>query len=230
MITAHRHKTTSLFVYRMSVTCLQMASAVTASATIPVHLWQSSSVSLSGSPSDLRWGTRTVSCATQYSHKHVKQILDRDSHKAVLNNIILLLLMAGMCPTVKGKSSLYSITCPTVKGKSSLYSITERRVLELILVLVSQPAGDVSHKLGGRLPLLSVRPAVTPATLKRAATNFAAWWTQAQWVWTVCLRHPKAPRLRFEPGPLCARVQHANHSASEPPYPTVAGKVCTEFQ
>ena len=39
----------------------------------------------------------------------------------------------------------------------------------------SQPAGDVSHKLGGRLPLLSARPAVTPATLKMAATNFAAW-------------------------------------------------------
>ena len=37
------------------------------------------------------------------------------------------------------------------------------------------PAGDVSHKPGGRLPLLSTRPAVTPATLKRAATNFAAW-------------------------------------------------------
>jgi len=32
------------------------------------------------------------------------------------------------------------------------------------------------------------RPAVVPATLKRAATNFAAWWTEAQWVWTVCLR------------------------------------------
>ena len=32
------------------------------------------------------------------------------------------------------------------------------------------------------------RPAVTLATLKRAATNFAAWWTEAQWVWTVCLR------------------------------------------
>jgi len=26
-----------------------------------------------------------------------------------------------------------------------------------------------------RLPLLSARPAVTPATLKRAATNFVAW-------------------------------------------------------
>ena len=29
----------------------------------------------------------------------------------------------------------------------------------------SQPAGDVSHKPGGRLPLLFARPAVTPATL-----------------------------------------------------------------
>jgi len=57
------------------------------------------------------------------------------------------------------------------KGKGSPYSITERAVPELIPVLCSQPAGDVSHKPGGRLPLLS---AVTPATLKRAATNFAA--------------------------------------------------------
>ena len=46
---------------------------------------------------------------------------------------------------------------------------------ELIPVLGSQPAGDVIHKPGGRLPLLSARPAVTLATLKRAATNFAAW-------------------------------------------------------
>ena len=61
------------------------------------------------------------------------------------------------------------------KGKSSPYSITERRVPELILVLGSQPAGDVSHKPDGRPPLLSARPAVTPATLKKAATNFTAW-------------------------------------------------------
>ena len=45
-------------------------------------------------------------------------------------------------------------------------------VPELIPVLGSQPAGDVSHKPGGRLPLLSTRPAVTLATLKRAATMF----------------------------------------------------------
>jgi len=61
------------------------------------------------------------------------------------------------------------------KGKSCPYSITERRVLELIPVLGSQPAGDVSHKPGVRLPLLSARPTVTLATLKTAATtSFAA--------------------------------------------------------
>jgi len=61
------------------------------------------------------------------------------------------------------------------KSKGSPYSITERRVPELITVLGSQPADDVSHKPGDRLPILSARPAVTLATLKRAATNFAAW-------------------------------------------------------
>ena len=58
---------------------------------------------------------------------------------------------------------------PSAVAKSS----TERRVPELIPVLGSQSAGDVSHKPGGRLPLLSARPAVTSATLKKAATNFA---------------------------------------------------------
>ena len=62
-----------------------------------------------------------------------------------------------------------------VKGKGSAYSIVERSVPELIPVLGSQPAGDVGHKPGSRLPLLSARPAVTLATLKRAATSFAAW-------------------------------------------------------
>jgi len=54
------------------------------------------------------------------------------------------------------------------QGKRSQYSSTERRVPELIPVLGSQPAGDVSHKPGGRLPLLSARPVVTPR-------NFGAW-------------------------------------------------------
>jgi len=45
----------------------------------------------------------------------------------------------------------------------------------LMPVLGSLPAGEVSHKPDGRLPLLSARPAATPATLKRAATGFAVW-------------------------------------------------------
>ena len=61
------------------------------------------------------------------------------------------------------------------KAKSSAYSSTERRVPELIPVLGSQPAGDVSHKPGSRLPLFSAGHAVTLAKLKRDATNFAAW-------------------------------------------------------
>ena len=69
-----------------------------------------------------------------------------------------------------------------LKGKGSPYSTAEGRVPELIPVLGSQPAGDVSHKPGGRLTLLSARPAVSLATLKRAATSFVAWWTQARWV------------------------------------------------
>ena len=66
-------------------------------------------------------------------------------------------------------------TLSTEHTDRSPYLITKRRVPELILVLGSQPAGDASHKPGGRLPLLSARPAVTPTTFKRAATNFAAW-------------------------------------------------------
>ena len=57
------------------------------------------------------------------------------------------------------------------KSKGSPYSIAEHRVPKLIPILGSQPAGDVTHKPGRRLPLLSA----TPATLKRAATVFAAW-------------------------------------------------------
>ena len=104
------------------------------------------------------------------------------------------------------------------KGKCSPYSITKHRVPELIPILGSQPAGDVSHKPSCRLPLLSARPAVTSAALKRAATNFAVWWTEAQWVWTVCLRLlPDSVVTAIWTRVFCAWVQHANHSATEPP-------------
>ena len=47
----------------------------------------------------------------------------------------------------KGSAAMRSLATSTVK--SSPYSITERRVAELITVLGSQHAGDVSHKPGG---------------------------------------------------------------------------------
>ena len=66
-------------------------------------------------------------------------------------------------------SSIRLYDIKKVKGKGSPYSISERRVPELIPVLGSQPASDTSHTPDGRLPLLSARPTVTLATLKRAA-------------------------------------------------------------
>jgi len=64
------------------------------------------------------------------------------------------------------------VTFKTIDHEFSVYGTRYRNLnpenRELIPVLGSQPAGDVSHKPGGR-------PAVTPANLKRAATSFAAW-------------------------------------------------------
>ena len=54
---------------------------------------------------------------------------------------------------------------PVKRGKGSLYSITEHRVPELIPVLCSRRAGDVSHKPVSGLSLLFARPAVTPQPL-----------------------------------------------------------------
>ena len=73
--------------------------------------------------------------------------------------------------TAKYGLKIVVVNLDLTKSKGSQYSITERRVPELILVLGSQPAGDVSHKPGGRLPLLSA----SLAALKGSATNFAAW-------------------------------------------------------
>jgi len=56
------------------------------------------------------------------------------------------------------------------RGKGSPYSIAERRVPELFPVLGSQPAGDVSHKPGGRLPLLSASLQLPPQPLRGLLT------------------------------------------------------------
>jgi len=95
-----------------------------------------------------------------------------DAHFTSDVHTVTLLLPRANSSAVSGG---YQLLMWILKSKGSPYSITERRVPELIPVLGSQPAGDVSHKLGGRLSLLSARPAVTLAILKRAATSFAVW-------------------------------------------------------
>jgi len=65
-------------------------------------------------------------------------------------------VMSFMSRLVKKKVKVAHTRLPTA----------EHRVPELIPVLGSQPAGDVSHKPGGRLPIHSARPVVTPATLR----------------------------------------------------------------
>ena len=55
--------------------------------------------------------------------------------------------------------ALYVLCRSIGKGKASPCLIAERRVQELIAVLGSQPAGDVSHKPSGR-PCVCVRARV----------------------------------------------------------------------
>jgi len=81
----------------------------------------------------------------------------------------------GKCVEKKGRPQIFwPRTAPVSSGLCLVGSVWWNLVPELIPVLGSQPAGDVSHKPGGRLPLLSARPTVTLGTLMRAAVNFAA--------------------------------------------------------
>jgi len=63
--------------------------------------------------------------------------------------------------------AISSSSSSSKKGKGSAYSITERKVPELIPVLGSQPAGDVSHKPGGRLPLFPPGLQLPPQPLRK---------------------------------------------------------------
>jgi len=58
-----------------------------------------------------------------------------------------------------------------VSSRSGVATLRTATHLLLTSVLGSQPAGDVSHKLGGRLPLLSARPAVTVNSLPETVTR-----------------------------------------------------------
>ena len=88
-----------------------------------------------------------------------------------------------------------------LKSEGSPYSIAERGVPELIPVLCSQPAGDVSHKPGGR-PLLTDRPAVTLQSLRGLLPILLLGEQRhdgCEQFAKDC--YPTASQLRFEPGP-----------------------------
>ena len=79
------------------------------------------------------------------------------------------------------------------------------RVPELIPVLGSQPAGDVSHKPGGRLPLLSAGPS-------EGCYQFCCLVNRGM----MGVNSLPKTVTRQRRGCDLIPVQHANHSATEP--------------
>ena len=64
----------------------------------------------------------------------------------------------------------FAVGLRILASRSLLRNVPKWLCRKLIVLVV-----HYHHKPHGRLPLLSARPAVTLATLKRAATNFAGW-------------------------------------------------------
>jgi len=95
-----------------------------------------------------------ISSSGQFSSVHVL--------RTNLKNLTALPITAKMCLSVVSQISVSSRVSCIDREKGSPYLIAENRVPELIPVLGSQPAGDASHKPGGRLPLLSARPPAGP--------------------------------------------------------------------
>ena len=108
------------------------------------------------------WGAGVVICLERGADLHMAQLMPPPLTVSCFSKIqIGFTFLVPADPGSPGKRAIKR-AC-----KGSPYSISEHRVPELILVFGSQPAGYVSHKPVGRLPLFSTRSAVTPATLKR---------------------------------------------------------------
>ena len=105
---------------------------------------------------------------------------------------------------------------PTVKGKGSPYSITERRVPELISVLGSQPTGDVSHKPGGRLPLLSTPGAQLPSQPLRGLQPVSLLGEQ---------RHDGCDQFAQDCYPTASRLRDLNPGPSAPESSTLTTRL-----
>ena len=101
--------------------------------------------------------------------------------------------------------------CDTIRydtiGKGSPYSTAERRVPELSPVLGSQPAGDVSHKPGGRLPFFPPGLPLPSQSLRGLLPVLLLGEQRHNGTKTVARQRRDCD---LNPGPFCARVQHAN--------------------
>ena len=85
--------------------------------------------------------------------------------------------------------------------------------LQVTLTWVINPAvGCHYFPSGMQLPPQPLRGLVPVSLLGEQRRNGCE-----QFAWD---SYPTASRLRFEPGPFCAWVQHANHSATEPQHVT----------
>ena len=92
-----------------------------------------------------------------------------------------------------------------------------RKICSRTPLLGSQPAGDVNHKFSGRLPWLSARPAVIPATLKEGCYQFRCLVNRGTMGVnslhkTIMLPDSVATAIWT----FCVWFKHANHSATEP--------------
>ena len=94
------------------------------------------------------------------------------------------------------------------------------RAPELIPVLGSHPAGDRSHKPGGRLPLLSTRTAVTSPGAEHhrplAGTKLYCLVTEAHVYKQLAQGCTRQRGVGFEPATCWSPVRLPNRSATEP--------------
>jgi len=82
----------------------------------------------------------------------------------------------------------------------------------------------VSHKPGGRLPLLCARPVVTPKTLKRAATSFVATLCRRMKLASVCVIHSQIKRRKRRRYPQSYAQHHFQFS-----YSCFTARISTSF-
>ena len=90
----------------------------------------------------------TVRTALEIKHPpvlhHTKQIIISSREMFALC-LVIVISDSEDKPTLQIRNDSFQ------QGKGSPYAIAERRVPELIPVLCSQPAGDVSYKPGGKV-------------------------------------------------------------------------------